>query len=186
VTGEEAHWTFEQALDFVVHCDVARVREAPPFFSQNDWPGEVREAFWALWRAFEAGTVRAIEHFRAVDPLRWRNDRLAHLEPYEALKDNIGLGPFIKEAGRATRHTLIPVADLLAAFPAPTKPDSAKVKFNDLVSFYRGLKGSAKNREEADAAAQERFGSIPGRERVDARREAGFAGKGGRPKKPGR
>jgi hypothetical protein len=77
-------------------------------------------------------------------------------------------------------------AALAAAAPpdAPTKPDSAKIPFSHLVSFVRSLKGSAKNREEADAAVRERFGPIPRKTLEGARRKAGFAGKGGRPIKP--
>jgi hypothetical protein len=117
---------FAQALDYVVHRDVACMREAPPFFSERDWPSEVRKAFWALWRKLEAGAVHSTEDSLAVDRFRWRNDRLAHLEPYEALKGTHGLRLFIVEARKATHRVLIPAADVLAVFPALTQPAASE------------------------------------------------------------
>ncbi len=127
MSGEKTYWRFEQALDFVVHRDISSVREAPSFFSERDWPSEVLEPFWSLWRALETGTVHSIEHGRTVPPLRWCNDRLA-LEEYEEAKGVIGLIHFIVIARGVTRDVSIPVADLLAAFPVPpaATPEVAK------------------------------------------------------------
>jgi hypothetical protein len=67
---------------------------------------------------------------------------------------------------------------------ASAKPDSA-ISYNEIVSLYRSLIGPAKNREEADAIVEERFGPISKETRTHARKAAGFSGKSGRPKKPG-
>ena len=78
-------------------------------------------------------------------------------------------------------------AALAAGAPpdASAKPDSA-ISYNEIVSLYRSLIGPAKNREEADAIVQERFGPISKETRTQARKEAGFSGKSGRPKKTGK
>jgi hypothetical protein len=77
-------------------------------------------------------------------------------------------------------------AALAAGAPpdASAKPDSA-VSFNEIVSLYRSLIGLAENREQADIIAEFLFWPIPRKTLILARRDSGFAGKSGRPKKPG-
>ena len=192
MTGEELYWTFEQALDFVVHRDVASVREAPPFFSEHDWSSAVRKGFWALWRAIEARTVHPIKDASAIDPLQWRNDRLAQLEPYEALPPEVGLRPFIVEARKATHRVLIPVADLLKAFPAAGEmewnPAPGKTKkppaLSDMMSFCSNNTSAYGTAPKMDAALKERFG-VRDRDTLRTVRErAGFKG-GTRGRPPG-
>jgi hypothetical protein len=67
---------------------------------------------------------------------------------------------------------------------ASAKPDRA-ISFNEIVSLYRSLIGLAENREQADTIAEFLFWPIPRKTLIQARRDAGFAGKSGRPKKPG-
>ena len=67
---------------------------------------------------------------------------------------------------------------------ASAKPDSA-ISFNEIVSLYRSLIGLAENREQADIIAEFLFWPIPRKTLIQARRDFGFAGKSGRPKKPG-
>jgi hypothetical protein len=123
----ETDWTFEQAHAFVRHRDVAKARNPPPF---NRSPGAF-EALWALIRALELRAVPSSEHGQPVDPLQW-GDRQRHLRQHEKLVKLIGLGQFIAELRKATRHTLIPVAELLAAFPvvevSPALPVEKKKK----------------------------------------------------------
>ena len=140
MTGGEAYWTFEQALDYVIHRDVAKVRSTPSFFSLDDrspearealealWTPEAFEALWALFRGLETEIGHAIEHREPIDRLQWR-DRQAHLRQHEELVETIGLRQFIAEVRKATCHTLILAADILAAFPAnsPAKPKAVTV-----------------------------------------------------------
>jgi hypothetical protein len=119
VSGDETYWTFGQALDYVVNRVVVSVGEARPFFSEHDWPSEVREAFWLLWRALESGELHAIEDRGKVSPFRWCDERWG-LEEYKKLGDRIGsLAPFIDHARDAVCRTRISATDVMKIFPAP-------------------------------------------------------------------
>jgi hypothetical protein len=111
----QALWTFEQALAWIVDRDPAKAREAPELLTSDNFSPAIREAFWLLWASIEGGVVRVVEHLHEVAPHVWRGMR-PELEQLDELK--IGPEPFLHTARRATRHTLITVADLMNAFPA--------------------------------------------------------------------
>ena len=208
--GEEAYWTFEQALAFAIHLNVEKVGETPPFFALDDrspealkslealWSPKTFEALWALLRDLVAGKFHAIEHRQPVDRLQWL-DREAHLRQHERLVAGIGLRQFVAEVKKVTLHTLIPVADFLAALPAPSAveetptptkaapgkaDDTREVPLSKIVAFCRSLKEVKRNRTEMDEALKAEFGFLSRDTCDEVRRKAGFAGKKGPRPKP--
>jgi hypothetical protein len=212
---EEPSCAFEHALVLTVHRDVSTARkvvaDGPPLFSLNEWPDDVRKAFWALLRALETGTVRSDRYGEKVDPLVWRGyrDWLRRIESVcgqDALPSRV----FIVEAENAMRGVRISTDDLrkLAESEKPaapagdvTKPSLAPraqrdrpkkltpVQRKTLVAHIRKkarMPGAPRGREVWQNVAEEFLGRRILREDVRAAiEEAGAKGKSGRPPKSG-
>ena len=126
---EEPTCAFEHALALAVHRDVPTARkvvaDGPPLFSPNDWPDDIRKAFWALLRALETGTVHSDRYGEKTDPLVWR-DRREWLRPMESAcgQGALPFRVFIFEAERAMRGVRVSTDDLrkLAESEKPAAP----------------------------------------------------------------
>jgi hypothetical protein len=161
---DKAHCPFGQALDYVIHRDIAKVREAPPPLSQRQWTPETYEACRSLCWALEGRAVRSIDDPDAVHLVRWSNVQQA-LDDLLACPDASRFARFIAIIERVTRAVRVRVDDLVKTFPAPVPaPEPAPVRRpskSEMVAFCRSLTSVKQNRKEMDEALKLEFGYLP-------------------------
>jgi hypothetical protein len=118
--------TFAQALDYVIHRDIEKVRETPPPLSEWDLSPEVLKAIRYLWRALETGDTRTfelrdiygVERLCAIPRSRWRVDpAVLVVEAFEATHGSFA--SLIARIESCTTGVVISADDLVKVFSAP-------------------------------------------------------------------
>ena len=115
---DKGHCPFGQALDYVIHRNIAEVREAPPPLSQREWTSETFDACRRLCLALEIGTVRSIDDPHTLYLVRWSNIKKA-LDDFRACPDAGRRARFIAIIERVTSTVRVRVVDLVKTFPPP-------------------------------------------------------------------
>jgi hypothetical protein len=115
---DKGHCPFGQALDYVIHRNIAEVREAPPPLSQREWTSETFDACRRLCLALEIGTVRSIDDPHTLHLVRWSNTKKA-LDDFRACPDAGRRARFIAIIERVTSTVRVRVVDLVKTFPPP-------------------------------------------------------------------
>jgi hypothetical protein len=111
--------TFSVAIQFLVLRDLAAAQAALDVFTLDNWPNELRDLFWALWRALESDRVHAYSFGKEIPANDWISDR-SKLEAQLGQQDVLGFSPFIMAAAQLTKHCSIDVDELSAAFARPS------------------------------------------------------------------
>jgi hypothetical protein len=110
-----ARCTFSVAIQFLVLRDLAAAHAALDVFTLDNWPNELRDLFWALWRALESGRVHAYSFGKEIPANDWISDR-SKLEAQLGQQDVLGFSPFIMAAAQLTKHRSVDVEELRTAF----------------------------------------------------------------------